>query len=101
MQYEYISAQDQLQHLCADLATATTIAIDTEFVSEDTYRSELCLLQVAGGDRLAIIDPQTLEDLQPLWQVLTESGHQTVVHAGRQEFQFCSGSHGKEAQRLV
>lgn len=95
VQYDYISAQDQLEHLCADLSAATTIAIDTEFVSEDTYQPELCLLQVAGGERLAILDPQTLENLQPLWQLLTEPGRQTVVHAGRQEFLFCLEATGE------
>ena len=38
------------------LAQAKTIALDTEFVSEHTYRPVLCLIQVAADGELAVID---------------------------------------------
>ena len=49
--YDQITTPSQLAELAAELARAETIAFDTEFVSEDTYRSELCLIQVAAGER--------------------------------------------------
>ena len=57
------------------LADAPAIAFDTEFVSEDTYRPELCLIQVACGDRLAVIDTIAVKDMTPFWQWLVAPGH--------------------------
>jgi ribonuclease D len=95
VQYDYIADQRQLEDLCAALTAAPVIALDTEFVSEDAYRPELCLVQVAGAGRLAVLDPQTIESLQPFWSLLASGGHQTIVHAGRQEFQFCLEATGE------
>ena len=33
------------------------IAFDTEFVGEDTYRPDLCLVQVATPEKLYLLDP--------------------------------------------
>ena len=51
-----------------------SIAFDTEFVSEHTYRPELCLIQVAAGDRLAVIDPQTIDDVTAILAVAGRAG---------------------------
>ena len=48
------------------------IAFDTEFVSEDSYRPKLCLIQVAAGDELAIIDPVSFDQTEPFWELLAE-----------------------------
>jgi ribonuclease D len=89
VQYEYLATDQALADFCRSHANATTIAFDTEFVSEDTYGSELCLIQVAVGGELAIIDPFEIEDVSPFWHLLAQPGHETVVHAGREEFRFC------------
>ena len=95
MSYTYVSTAAQLETFCDELATAETIAFDTEFVSEHTYRSQLCLVQVCTPRQLAVIDPQTTGDLQRFWEVLARAGHQTVVHAGREELVFALHSVGK------
>jgi ribonuclease D len=89
VQYEYLATDQALADFCRSHANATTIAFDTEFVSEDTYGSELCLIQMAVGGELAIIDPFEIEDVSPFWHLLAQPGHETVVHAGREEFRFC------------
>lgn len=76
------------------------IAFDTEFVSEHSYRPELCLIQVAAGDRLAVIDPQTTGDITGFWKLLAAPGHDTIVHAGREELLFCVGAVGRPPERL-
>ena len=89
MNYDLVTTQEQLRSYCDSIRAAQIIAFDTEFVSEDSYQPELCLIQLAAAGKLAIVDPLEIEDLAPLWQLLTEPGRETLVHAGREEFRFC------------
>ncbi|MFO0868047.1 MAG: HRDC domain-containing protein [Pirellulales bacterium] len=100
MKYEHITEQRHLVEFCESLADAAWIAFDTEFVSEDSYRPELCLVQVAVADRLAILDPLALTDMTPFWQRLVAPGHETIVHAGREEFRFCRWATGTRPHGL-
>ena len=99
MQYESITTERELKDFCEVIASAPIVAFDTEFVSEDTYTPELCLVQVAAGGRLAIIDPLEVHDLSAFWNHLTEPGRETLVHAGREEFRFCLRATGKRPHR--
>lgn len=90
-----VTNERQLASLCERLANCDSIAFDTEFVSEHTYRSQLCLIQVAAGGELAVIDPLAIGDLTPFWQVLAAPEHETIVHAGREELVFCLAAVGK------
>ncbi len=98
--YAHVTTQRELEKLCRELAGAPSIAFDTEFVSEHTYRPQLCLIQVAAGDRMAVIDPQTVRDVTPFWELLASPGHDTFVHAGREELLFCLAAVGKPPARL-
>lgn len=95
MQYEYIDNAQQLHDFCEAVSDAKCLAIDTEFVSEDTFRPHLCLIQIAADDRLAIIDPMQMDDVDEFWELLAAPGHETIVHAGREEFRFCLDAIGK------
>ena len=95
MQYELLTTDGQLHELCRRLADASIVAFDTEFVSEYSYRPELCLVQVAVDGKLAAIDPRMVGDLTPLWAQLAAEGTETVVHAGREEFSFCLQAIGR------
>jgi len=86
--YDLITSESQLDTLVSRLAAHPHIAFDTEFVSEHTYRSQLCLIQVAAPDTLAVIDTLQVRDVEPFWRLLTEPGRTTVVHAGREEMGF-------------
>ena len=88
MRHEYLATDQALGDFCRAHSQAKCITFDTEFVSEDTYGPELCLIQVAVDRQLAVIDPFEIEDLLPFWQWLAATGHETVVHAGREEFRF-------------
>ena len=99
MQYELITTEPQLRDFCEVVRTASVVAFDTEFVSEDSYQPELCLVQIAAAGHLAIVDPLELTDLAPLWQLLTEPGRETLVHAGREEFRFCLRYAGRRPHR--
>lgn len=87
--HAYLATDSELQDFCRELENAPAIAFDTEFISEDSYRPELCLIQVALERSLVVIDPLSIDDLQPFWDRIVAPGHQTVVHAAREEFLFC------------
>ena len=95
LDYESITTQDELRHFCDDVSDAPTVAFDTEFVSEDRYRPQLCLIQVAVGDRLAIIDPLSVKSTEPFWHLLTEENRTVIAHAAREESRFCYRYTGK------
>jgi ribonuclease D len=86
--YETITSPAQLADFCTRLARAGRIGLDTEFVSEDTYRPELCLVQVATEHELAVIDPYRTGDLSPFWETLAAGIHTTIAHAAREEVNF-------------
>ncbi|NBX31051.1 ribonuclease D, partial [bacterium] len=86
--YDHVTTESQLTHLVTRLAAHPHVAFDTEFVSEHTYRSQLCLIQVAAPGVLAVIDTLKVRELDPFWRLLTEPGRTTVVHAGREEMGF-------------
>lgn len=100
MPHELITSSAALDQFCGQIADAPAIAFDTEFVSEDTYRSELCLVQVAAAGALAVIDPLAVENLRPFWDLLTTPGRQTIVHAGREELCFCLAATGQRPSGL-
>lgn len=100
MHHDHITTDRGLQEFCEYLAGVPVIAFDTEFVSEHTYRPQLCLIQVAAGDRLAVIDPLAVRDVRPFWQALAAEGHDTIVHAGREELLFCLGAVGRRPYQL-
>jgi len=95
VQYEQVSSDRELQDFCASIAGAPRIAFDTEFVAEHSYRPQLCLVQVAVGDRMAVIDPLAVKEMEPFWRVVVEGAHETIVHAGREELLFCLAATGK------
>lgn len=95
MSYLNITSGEQLQEFCAGLAGCAWIGFDTEFVSEHSYRPHLCLVQVITEGQMALIDAVELADLRPFWQAIAAPGHETIVHAGRGEVEFCLRAVGK------
>src|SRR3972149_6747707 len=100
MQYQHITTGEQLRQYCRALASCKSIAFDTEFVSEHTYRPVLCLVQVSAEDRLAAIDAVEIGDLTPFGEVVAAGGHETIVHAGRGEMEFCLHATGRRPASL-
>jgi ribonuclease D len=98
--HETITTPAQLAEFCRRLAKAGQIGLDTEFVSEDTYRPELCLVQVATDRELAVIDPYSVRDLSPFWRAIAEGSHITIAHAAREEVNFCLTAAGRPPARV-
>jgi ribonuclease D len=71
------------------------LGLDTEFVGEESYRPELCLVQVSTPERLVLLDPYALGDLAEFWKITLEPDRVVVVHAGREEVRMCRFAIGK------
>ena len=98
--FEHIKADDHLRAFCDRAKGSRFLGFDTEFVSENRYRPELCLLQVATDDEFVIIDTLAVKDVTPFWEILVAGDHVTVVHAAREEFLFCLRACGKRPKNL-
>ena len=61
------------------------IGLDTEFVSERTYRPVLCLISLAWPGGQALLDVPALGDLSLLGHALGGDGGTVVLHAGSQD----------------
>ena len=70
----------------AELARADgRLGLDTEFMPEGRYKPLLCLVQIAAGGEIAVLDPFEGFDAAPLAEVLADPAVEIVVHAGRQD----------------
>src|SRR4029453_3649968 len=75
-----------LAAFCARLAQADYIKVDTEFMRERTYWPQLCLVQVAGPEEAACVDPLAEGmDLKPLLAGRFAQPQLKVFHAARQD----------------
>ncbi len=83
-----IATTPDLEALCKDLASADFLTVDTEFMREQTYYPNLCLIQVAGPELAATIDPQSPKiDLKPFWELMARPDQVKVFHAARQDLE--------------
>ncbi|HEU4968730.1 ribonuclease D [Sphingomonas sp.] len=86
-----------LADLCARLAKSRFVAVDTEFMRENTYWPDLCLIQIADEQEAAAIDPKADGiDLQPLLDLLVKNQEVLkVFHAGGQDVEIIHNLTGK------
>jgi ribonuclease D len=78
----------EVDSLCAELAREPFVALDTEFMRDRTYWPKLCLIQLAGKERHAAIDPLASGlELDPLFELLAEPAVVKVFHAARQDIE--------------
>ena len=83
-----ITTTDDLASHCARWGQEIYITVDTEFLRETTYYPKLCLIQVAGADLAALIDPLAEGlDLAPFFTLMANGAVLKVFHAAKQDFE--------------
>ena len=93
---ELIKTNKELKEACKKLNKAKFITIDTEFIREKTYWSQLCLIQVCSGESEFIIDPLEEDiDLKPFIKILNKKSILKVFHSGRQDIEIFFKISGK------
>ena len=85
---ELITTNDALFGLCAELAKQRYITVDTEFLREKTFWPQVCLIQMAGQEIEAMIDPLAEGiDLAPFYKLLANENVLKVMHGCRQDIE--------------
>ena len=83
-----ITTTDELADLCTRLAQHDFVAVDTEFMREQTYWPRLCLIQLAGPQDEALVDPLAPKiSLEPFFALMADEGVVKVFHAARQDLE--------------
>ncbi len=95
--HSLLTDDQDIAEICARFAKADFVAVDTEFMRENTYWPILCLIQISDGKEAAAIDP--LADgvnLDPLLDLLVENEEVLkVFHAGGQDVEIIHNMTGK------
>ncbi|MFN7030875.1 MAG: ribonuclease D, partial [Sphingopyxis sp.] len=98
MQIHPLIESSEALHQFVDLIKGSDfIAVDTEFMRENTFWPELCLIQVADAHHAAAIDPMAPGiDLAPLLDLLVDNEDVLkVFHAGGQDVEIIFNLTGK------
>jgi len=97
---EIITEDSALADMCSRVSKEGMFAFDTEFVGEECYQAEVCLVQVATDSLCAIIDPMDGLDLSPFWELVVDERIRVVVHAGAEDLGICWKQVGKAAANV-
>ncbi|CAN0463342.1 unnamed protein product, partial [Discosporangium mesarthrocarpum] len=90
-----------IQRFCEALRSAEFVTVDTEFIRDKTFWPQLCLVQIAGPDEAAAIDPLAPGvDLAPLLDLLADTSVLKVMHAARQDIEIFYHLNGKIPEPL-
>ncbi len=100
--HDLICDSASLANLCSRLSSAPFITVDTEFMRENSYWPELCLIQIADTNEAAAIDPMAPDlDMTPLLELLTNNEDVLkVFHAGGQDIEIVYNLTGKTPHPL-
>ena len=92
-----IESSAALQEFVDLIKGSDFIAVDTEFMRENTFWPELCLIQVADADHAAAIDPMAPGiNMKPLLDLLVNNEDVLkVFHAGGQDVEIIFNLTGK------
>jgi len=92
-----ITDTESLKSLCERLSRSDFVAVDTEFMRENTFWPDLCLIQIGNQEEAAAVDPKAEGlDLQPLLDLLVDNEEVLkVFHAGGQDVEIIYNLTGK------
>jgi ribonuclease D len=85
---DVITTTSGLQSLCEKLSDSDHVTVDTEFLREQTFWPQLCLIQLAGANAEAVVDPlHPGIDLAPFYRLMADKRIVKVFHAARQDIE--------------
>jgi ribonuclease D len=96
-----VTSAQELGEVIDHVRAAGLCAYDTEFIGEETYHPQICLVQLATTDMIAIIDPIALPELDPVWEMLADPSVLKLVHAGGVDLKYVPHAIGCEAANVI
>jgi ribonuclease D len=88
--FHFVDEPDGLVEILQNLGR---LAVDTEFMREQTYFAQLCLTQLASGEDIWCVDPLAGHTQDAFWSELL--GHDWVLHSARQDIEVIYQTAGK------
>ena len=83
-----ITRTDELAEACAKLGAAPFVAIDTEFMREQTFWPKLCLIQMAANGTEVLVDSLSPSlDLDPFFELMVNERVPKIFHSARQDIE--------------
>ncbi len=100
---ELIESRDKVDEFMNHVRTEGAFAFDTEFIGEETFIPNICLVQLATRSRIALIDPHALDEsaLASVWDAVCDPSLETIVHAGGQDIGAAQRRTNRQAQNVV
>ena len=100
---ELIESHDKLDEFMSHVRSAGSFAFDTEFIGEETFIPNICLVQLATRSRIALIDPHAIDEeaLAPVWDAVCDPTLETIVHAGGQDISAAQRRTNRPAQNVI
>jgi ribonuclease D len=86
--------------LCNTLKQNGIFAFDTEFIGEDSYFPNICLIQVATTQCVTLIDPFQIKDIAPLYELIADPAITVLLHSGSQDLKPVTQLLGKPPQTI-
>ena len=83
-----ITDSHELAAVCQALAVHDFVTVDTEFLREQTFWPQLCLIQIAAPGHEVLVDPLAAGlDLTPFYELMALPDVVKVFHSGRQDIE--------------
>lgn len=76
-----ITDNNALAAYCQQVANSQLLAVDTEFIRQSTLFPKLGLIQLYDGNQLALVDPLSVTDWQPLQQLFAKPELIKLLHS--------------------
>ncbi len=89
---------DQPDRIVPELGSHARIGLDTEFMRERTYFSQLCLVQVSANADIYCVDPLVDDDMASFWATLCD--RTWIAHAARQDIEVIYQAAGRMPSAL-
>lgn len=100
MNYKLIENKQELEELCDELQMQEWIAIDTEFIGENTFYTELCLIQIACKNGIFLIDTIRIKEIVSFLNLLENRDILKITHAGDNDYRIFFELYGVTPQNI-
>lgn len=97
---ELISSDTALEQAAKRLATAESLAFDTEAASFHRYVDRVYLVQISSSSETVLVDPLAVSDMTPFGRLLEDPDIEAVFHDADYDLRTLDRDYGFRATRL-